>query len=389
MHIKRYLKTLFVLAKNFIGKRLYFFLAFFVKGDRILLIPPTELVGSFGDELMVLSFIQQFENQKIDIYTETDRRDLFAPYGNVYFRDSRKLIKWHKYKSVQVLGADMMSGSYGDYLPLHYIDILRIANNLEINTKILGFSLKKKNSVTVMDRLRKLSKTTKLFLRDVDSYSRAKDLDLQNINLVADLAFFTDYPLMKDTAFDKWLTQNSEKLKIAICPNALHAKAMGVEKYLQDLTSLIEKLSCKDFAFLILYHDLRDHCDGYSDKDISRKLQKLLGEKISTYFPEVRNGSEMKYYISRSDVTLTGRMHFGISGLSVGIPMIGISYEDKFSGLQKLLGINPGESLIDDYSDIQKDYDKIIDFLKNIDHYKARVSHNLKQVTGLAAKNFN
>lgn len=364
-------------------------MAFFIKGDRILLIPPTELVGSFGDELMVLSFIQQLHNEKIDIYTETDRRDLFAPYGNVYFRNSRKLIKWHKYKSVQVLGADMMSGSYGDYLPLHYIHILRIANKLCINTKILGFSLKKKNSEMVMDRLRQISKNTKLFLRDVDSFERAKELGLNNIELVADLAFLTQFQEIQEEIFESWLKRNQGRKIVAICPNALHARSTGLEKYIQDFSKFIQAISNDQTAFLFLYHDLRPQCGEHSDFDISRMLYVMIEKENASFLPSSNNGIEMKYYISKCDVTITGRMHFGISGLSAKIPMIGISYEDKFSGLQKLFGIAPTESLLEDYSHISKDTEKVSEFLKSIDNYKFKVEEFLPAVKELAIKNFS
>ena len=55
-----------------------------------LLIPPTELDGSFGDELMVVSFVNNFKNESITLYEPKIivREDLFKDYKNVSY------LKW-------------------------------------------------------------------------------------------------------------------------------------------------------------------------------------------------------------------------------------------------------------------------------------------------------
>src|SRR5690606_16804142 len=84
-------------------------------GDKILLIPPTILNGSFGDELMVMSYIHHSKSKSIDLYTNFSlkREDLLSSYPNVNIVSEFRSIRWKYYSSIVVLGADNMTGSYG------------------------------------------------------------------------------------------------------------------------------------------------------------------------------------------------------------------------------------------------------------------------------------
>src|SRR5690606_8569760 len=160
---KKQLKNLIIFFSSFVLK-------FMTKEKRILLIPPTKLNGSFGDELMVVSFIHSNQNTQIDIYTEVDRPDLYHSYSNVNFRGNSNLIHWYKYQQIVVLGADNMTGSYGIERPLKKIKILKTANLFKIDNRILGFSLKKNSDEKILRELKKISGKTGLFLRDIDSF---------------------------------------------------------------------------------------------------------------------------------------------------------------------------------------------------------------------------
>lgn len=382
------------ILKKLIRKSLFFtsfFIKYFYNKKRILLIPPTILDGSFGDELMVVSFFDN-NNCPIDLYTEEDRKDLYSKYNNVNFINNYRSIRWYKYKKIVVLGADNITGAYGIERPLKKIEILKIANKLKVRTEILGFSLKEETKTLILKELNFISKNTNLYLRDIDSFERAKKFNLKNITLVSDLAFLTPFYKLKNERFIEWINTNkgNGNTIIGICPNAIHANQIGLQKYISDFTFFLKKISeNKKISFVFLYHDLRRHCKEMSDKDISKILYDENKNTLSCYFEEnIQNGIVMKSYIELVDFTLSGRMHFGISGLSLGKPLLGITYEDKFSGLQKLFKINPKESLINDYSNINDYIDTANSFIENLSEYQQKIAKELPNVKELSKLNF-
>lgn len=68
--------------------------------------------------------------------------------------------------------------------------------------------------------------------------------------------------------------------------------------------------------------------------------------------------------------------------------MIGISYEDKFSGLQKSMGIEPSKSLID-YRELDKLEFILADFIGELSNYKISVEKNKARILKIALKNLN
>lgn len=359
------------------------------KGKRILLIPPTSLNGSFGDELMCLGYIQNNNDNHIDIYTDIDRKDLFGKFENVSFVPDSKLIDWSRYQEICLLGADIMTGSYGKWQTLRMIKKLAIANKLGIQTKILGFSLKENNDSEIMESLKSLSAKTDFFIRDIDSFERARNLCFSNISQVADLAFLTNIDDKPDEGYKDYVSRYKNNLKIAICPNALHASDIGKDLYIEQFASFLEKIYQPNLSFIFLFHDLREHCGELSDRDISFEIYNILQTKISAcFFGRASNAIELKKYLFDVDMTIAARMHFGISGLSLGKPMFGISYEDKFTGLHRQFGLDPNKTITADYRCLLDDIEKCKDFIANISTYQTQIHKCLPNVKELSFKNF-
>lgn len=367
----------------------------FFKGKNILLIPPANLDGSFGDELMTITFIENFKNVPITIYLENNykREDLFEEYKNIKFVNWRESIRIIDFTDVYVLGADIMTGSYGENDPLFKIKLLNKASYLGINNAILGFSLKDGMSKSIIDSLNSLSANTKLFLRDVDSYERAlKVLFKKNIFNVVDLAFLTKAKVVEDLKFNLWLENNKNNIVIGFCPNAIQAKKVSYNKYVHDLEILLKyALNKGNVSIVLLYHDLRNHCDGKSDKDISNEIfnKLFISYKDKIFFPKnIKNGLELKFYLENISFTLTGRMHMGISGYSLGKPMLGIAYEGKFSGLQKIFDIDAERTLITDLYNIHNSLDSLDYMISSLDYLKKSVEEKLPMIKRLSKNNF-
>ena len=371
-------------------------LSFFEKEeDGILLIPPTHLDGSFGDELMTVTFINQFdENKKITIYESKflERVDLFGTMHNVSYLKYKYAPKFHKLKGgVYILGADNMTPSYGISFPSFKCRVLKFANKYDIPTGILGFSLNKGiiNSELEKDFL-ELIPNTHFKLREPDSFEVAKTfLPIENIQQVSDLAFLCPYNKNSDEDFLSWVSVKKAESKIiaAICPNSIQAHKVGIEEYVNQFTTTLEEIqNKKNVVFVFLYHDIRGKMN---DRDLAEKIYLKLKEKnLDIYFKDnITNGVVLKSYLELVDFTITGRMHFGISGYSLAKPMFGISYEGKFSGLQKLFGVSAENSLIS-YTKMEDFYPTLERFINNLSEFSINTKENLPKVIALSQKNF-
>lgn len=363
--------------------------------NRIMLIPPTPLDGSFGDELMVVTFLEHFKDFEVDLYeSRVNRRpDLFKPY-RVNYIQWKKPIDWTKYIGAFILGADNMTGAYGTAAPIYKMSLLHIANTYSIPTKILGFSINENMNKEVKEAMQALLPKTRFFLREAVSYERAKDfLPGDCIKLVSDLAFLCPAHDTVDKEYSKWINQqkNDQRILFALCPNAIQADKVGLANYLEGLKSIIEyasmdhKLSC-----VLLYHDVRKHCENkYSDKDLARMLYDKLQQTLPCFTNlNIENGVKLKSYLKDIDFTLTGRMHFGISGYSLKKPMLGLAYEGKFSGLQTLFGLDPAKTLINDLHNLTAYSQLTSDFISNLEVNRKSVENHYSEVIGYSKSNF-
>lgn len=397
--IKEWFKNTNEKFKNKIEKTSYvldFYKNYFItklKRKRgFLLIPPTELDGSFGDELMVVSFVNNFKNESITLYEPKIivREDLFKDYKNVsYLKWGESLKNKSFLNGIFILGADNMTPNYGYEDQFFKCNVLKIGNFLNIKTGILAFSLNKSifNSPHVKWFNDLLPKTF-FTLREEDSFLIAKKiLPEDNLLSVADLAFLCPYNKNSDNDYQTWVNKQKKDQKtiVGFCPNSIQAKKIGIEEYKRKmLLALNNMIENYNISIALFYHDIRYEVN---DKTLSNDLfcELKLNNKNVFYKDDIKNGLELKSYLEFVDFTFTGRMHFGISGYSLGKPMLGVSYEDKFSGLQKLFSIDIESSLVD-YTDLKNTDTIIALFLNKLPEFNKNVKENLPKVLELSAK---
>ncbi|MGS2738013.1 polysaccharide pyruvyl transferase family protein [Sinomicrobium sp. M5D2P17] len=379
----------------------YFITNFFVSSPKdmntgaVLLLPPTNLSGSFGDELMVAAFVEAYYPRKVTIYTDIkiERPDILSAWDNV---DYKIFGKYHfllkEYSEVHVLGADNMDGEYGEYRPLQKIKLLSFASRKGLKASIKGFSLNNRVTDRIKSAMIKGASLIKYNLRDIDSYMRAKEfLPANSIIQVADIAFLCPKVDLHDDSYEIWVEQQKKqgKLIAGICPNAIQARKLGLDKYLEQIEVVLRAFQEHEkCAYAFLYHDTRTKRGVFSDKDIAEMLFNRMKLDYPSYYTErVSNGIELKPYLNLVDFTFTGRMHFGVSGLSLKKPMLGVSYQDKFTGLVKLFGADPKYTVLD-YTNLT-DYQNVVkSFFEHLNDIHENVIKNHPLVIDLAKKNF-
>lgn len=159
---------------------------------------------------------------------------------------------------------------------------------------------------------------------------------------------------------------------------------MGLVEYLRCQLLLLKEFSKQNCSILFLYHDLRKYALGINDKELS-KMVSFYFQENGMFCDNITDGYLMKNYINLADFTVTGRMHFGISGYTLNKPMFGCCYYNKFEGVQDLFGIKPENSLVD-YDKIPENLFRVTDFLEFLQTYQACIKRNLSSVQNCAQK---
>lgn len=379
--------------------------SFFIKANqqanKILVLPAANLNGGFGEDIMITSFMNNFANgTPVCILNgfKIVREDYKAINKNIEFVDGfndkvnflKLLFLIRNCSQVYVIGADIMDGTYRVHNSINRLRVIELAHRIGVKAQISGFSVSKNILPVVKAKFIQISRNVKLKIRDVESYGRMKDfITADRLVLTNDIAFICpDVPETYRTNthidFKTWVTEAkaSGKTIIGVCPNAIQAKKIGLDVYVQGFKHLLENfLAVGNYAFVFLYHDIRPICDEASDSTISAILDKHFSTKGVNcfYTDQIRNGVELKGYVSQVDFTITGRMHLGISGLTYAKPMFGVSYANKFEGMVKLFGIDPNICLID-YDKLNESREKVRLFTENFDSIESNVKDHIQKV---------
>lgn len=389
------------------------FCSLFVKANKdankILVLPAANLNGGFGEDIMITSFMNNFANGTpvciLNGY-KIIREDYKTINKNIEFIDGfddrvnfLKLLFLIKNCSlVYVIGADIMDGTYRVHNSINRLRVIELAHRIGVKAQISGFSVSKNILPVVKAKFIKVAKEVRLKIRDVESYVRMKDfIPAEQLILTNDIAFICpDVPASYQSNtyedYKSWVAavKASGKSIIGVCPNAIQAKKIGFEHYLSGFKQLLEGfLAVGEYAFVFLYHDIRPICDEASDSTISRILNEYFGAQSVDcfYTDQIRNGVELKGYVSLVDFTITGRMHLGISGLTFSKPMFGVSYANKFEGMVKLFDVDPDSCLID-YDKLGESEEKIRLFTKNFASIENSVKNNIQKVKLETSNNY-
>ncbi|WP_316819932.1 polysaccharide pyruvyl transferase family protein [Pedobacter gandavensis] len=381
------------------------FFSLFVKGKKgakkVLVLPAANLNGGFGEDIMITSFINNFANDaQVNILNgfKIIREDYRRINNNVVFLDGfnekvnflKLLFLIKDCALVYVIGADIMDGTYRVHNSINRLRVIELAHRIGVKAQISGFSVSKNILPEVKAKFSSVAKDVKLKIRDVESYVRMKDfIPADRLILTNDIAFICpDLPGVYQSktyeTYKAWGEQVKAKGKtiIGVCPNAIQARKIGFDNYLSGFKNLLEGfLDRGNYAFVFLYHDIRPICDEASDSTISRILEEYFLAKGEDcfYTDQIKNGVELKGYVALVDFTITGRMHLGISGLTYGKPMFGVSYANKFEGMVKLFEIDPKLCLID-YDKLDNSKEQIRLFTQNFSTIQDCVEKNINGV---------
>jgi polysaccharide pyruvyl transferase WcaK-like protein len=323
---------------------------------KVLIIPADfgTVYGSIGDAAMIRATIDQIHLKvgKVDIHLlcresavdfiqDSEVEPVLSKLDSLrlFPRQIYELYKRQKYTHVVALGADVMDGYYRIFHPVCTVIAADIAAKMGKKVIVLGGSFNSQPRRELKRFFQKMDPRVSFNLRDPVSFNRFNQFCSINSNLVADVAFSLT-PQEPPKEAENWLIQQKKKGKKIIGLNLHPMLIKNINQaQLNDLISnflqsLDKSLVGRDmFSFILIPHDYRsDDGDSRCLKPVFDYLRQSSSVE-SFYLIGKHKPSSLKALSGMLDGLISGRMHLAIAALGMGVPVMSLTYQDKFDGL--------------------------------------------------------
>jgi len=382
-----------------------------VKSILIATPDPNYLIGSKGDEAMIIGVVTAisdlYKNCNVGILTnlETLPKSLSTLKINIEQQWSnpwslKALINIVlRYDGLIIVGADVMDGHYVPLSAARLWTLADVGASLGKQTAVLGFSFNQHPSLWLLPFLNKISSKLTIFARDAVSQDRFNSFSRAQAELVADAAFLlkpnTESDVVKKIAI--WCETQRSQGKIVsgfnIHPMLLKNPSSQQLAEIIDCSvkALAGAMGKRPVSFVMISHDYRGPGMGDCEilAEITNRLQSLGFENV-LYFNDQLHASELKALAGIMDIVITGRMHLSIAALGQGTPVAAITYQGKFHGLFQHFGLSDKYLISPEeikYSDVFERW--IISALDSQKDLKRQVAETLPSVKKLAYKNLS
>ena len=316
----------------------------------IAVIPPSQIIGSLGDQMMLKSIINTNDTYFLTVFNDFFRWKLFAPeYGDNVISHN-ELVKL-PIDLIYGIGADVIDGRYSTTF---LETILHYDQHWSKPIRIVSCSFNENPSIKAVNIINSLTNKVSFYLRDEYSYNRFKQrFPNKEAYLSADVGF-----LLKE---EKHNFNLKDDVPYVVC-NA-HDLAFNGDEITSEIIKNV------DYPTLLIQHD---HREGHNEGGYLRVINNVMDDTI---FIDEQNTNKLKSIYDYVEFCITARMHIAITALSKGVPTIGFEYQDKMHGIFKKFGVeelvcNKPSELGSKLSLIDKNYEKyeekIIDSLPKV-----------------------
>jgi polysaccharide pyruvyl transferase WcaK-like protein len=240
--------------------------------------------------------------------------------------------------SLSVVGADVMDGAYWESVSVRRFRIVRIAAELGVDARVLGFSWNAHPTAACRRAMVAASAVARLNARDPKSAERLLADGAVAVHTVADLAFLTQPAPVRDAALATWIEEQAARGRHIVIVNAnvlLERTTHQVEAYVGALAGVDREST----AVLAVPHDMRG---TPSDVDLAVEIAARL-ESVGVVAHAVRHElspGEVMTIAGEARLTVSGRMHLTILSLAAGTPAVTIAYQGKVAGLYAAMGLD-------------------------------------------------
>ena len=241
-----------------------------------------------------------------------------------------KLVRYsNQMSALSVIGADIIDGSYYLKESVNRLFILRLLANLNVKTRILGFSWSEKPEEISTHMLKGVSRETKLLVRDPISLARLLDAGVEPLTLCSDLVF-SDLTTEEHGTIQAWIDK-SKKPFVVVNISGLSKNSSGdstVEKY--EYSQIISYLHDLSYRIMIMPHVFREK---NGDTRIAKELFDLSCNPDDLHIEDRFTPANERLIMKSAEFLVTGRMHPAVIALSVGTPVIALETRGKVLGL--------------------------------------------------------
>jgi len=284
---------------------------------------------------------------------------------------------------VIVLGGDDFTEDYGWKGPLLNAMKFNILKREGMKIVMLGQTMGPYHSFRIHVMKKLLGKIDKIVVRDSITYNYLKKNNLKNISITDDFALL---PLPKQQFKER------TKMYIMYCPSELiyrYSKEGKREDWIDFNLFMINKLMSKyiDKKLVLLAHVIKP--ESVDDRIIVNELYHLVEDKYKDRII-IENNEMYPYcvrnYIQQSLFTISSRMHPIISSIQCEIPIIALSYSNKYWGI---IGerYELGDYIIDvRYSSYNQMKKQFVMLLGKIDNEYEKIQEKMKNKNNLATK---
>ncbi len=369
---------------------------------------PGAVVGSRGDDAMFSAVVGQAQSVnptvKIGVVCTSPQVSPIVrtlgitpePVWNGHgFDDYLRLLD--RYDTVIMIGADVMDGVYGEHNAVRFWAMSDLAARKGLRSFVLGCSFSDSIASAVKQVMQKLSPKLVVHARDRLSKEKFDANSALTAELVADSAFLLPpTPTAPDqAAVATWVDQQHEAGRF-VCAFNTHPMIFEENPLPQvaalnsRLAEILPRLAERHaVSYLLVPHDFRGPSQGdiVSLEPLYRLLEPTLGDRVHLARSEAR-AAELKSLVACADMLVTGRMHLGVGALSMGVPIWGLSPQDKFVGLFEHFGLGDlriTPTMAEDPAVLEQFLDNAF---QNWAETRDQVRHALPNVKRLSARNF-
>jgi polysaccharide pyruvyl transferase WcaK-like protein len=371
---------------------------------------PRGITGAVGDDAMITATVEHFRTANPDLRVsvlcvegepeEIVRSKGFTPVVIPRFSHfptaMAALLGMGDYDALAVLGADVMDGYYSTEYSTQLLVAADLAARSGMRALILGFSFNERAVPELAACFARLDPRVSLNLRDQISLDRMRRFAPVQARLVADSAF-TLRPGELDAETVGWIEAEKAAGRLVLGVNLhpmliRHADAQQVEGMAARMAAAIAASSERErISWLLVPHDYRDDSgdgDGICLRPLLAQLQMMPGIRCR-YFDGIHQAATLKALAGRVDGVVTGRMHLAIASLGMGVPVMCLTYQDKFEGLFRHFGL-PQEFLLPPaVFDTEGALDTALKrFLTALPELRATVALEQGRIAALAQENF-
>ena len=272
----------------------------------------------------------------------------YFAHGGARQDELRMLLALLSYRTVALLGADVLDGFYSDDAVRLRLRLVDLAAQAGANTVVLGFSFNATPSSRAVEMLSALPRSVRLLARDGRSHERLSRTTGREVERVADAAFLlcSEPGSARAIELHAWAGAVRERggrvLGVNLSAVAMEAARLSPAAAIEIAARALQRVVAQrpQTALVLIPHDVRGtDSDVRLLTELFERLEPFVGEQDRLLLASPLSARFVKDACACFDLVWTGRMHLAIAALGQGVPTIAHEYQGKFGGLFHDLGL--------------------------------------------------